>query len=129
MSATCQKETIVLTVSKSASAHALRLGLTQLSLTSIFPMFSPLKSPRKAFGACSTPWKTVWRHLILPAACQAAKSFAKAGCRSSDSKRQSPEGASFWSQPVPNCADRSAVKPRYTLKSCHIMQTGQMSLR
>ena len=31
----------------------------QFNFTSIFPMFSPLKSPRKASGAFSMPRKTV----------------------------------------------------------------------
>jgi hypothetical protein len=49
--AMCQRQT--------SSQFFSRARLGQLSFTSIFPIFSPLKSPTKAFGACSIPWKTV----------------------------------------------------------------------
>jgi len=44
------------------------------SLTSILPVFSPVKRPRKALGAFSSPSMMVSCHLILPAAIHAPMS-------------------------------------------------------
>jgi hypothetical protein len=54
----------------------------QVSLTSILPRFSPLKSLKKAEGALSMPYSTVSRHLILPSPTQSDSSLIKTGCKS-----------------------------------------------